>query len=460
MQENLTNHQRAENYSAVSLENLNDDCLECIFERINDSPAQIQVARTCKRFRYIMLRLWRRNPDNRILVLEHWTNILPHSEDLEYFLQAMRKEFHTVRLIDECLSVFLREMEEMGIKEIPGVERCELQDEIMECYPKDEDIESLTKLLPNLKYLSLNTPITGCFISKFEYLEELHLYAEYSKVFEMKPEFLNELLLNLRYLRVLDIRTFEVSKLTLTPDIAKCMVLQELKLNLNTLKTALDYVLMMPQLRHLKVLLDQDVDFSSILNVDSFDYKIYETKEFIHILEEKSSSIIGLAVDLYFMPLSLNWDFELKYLNCSKLKLLALCNCDYESNFFDRYTHMNQLEILCLRHASSLENDTVMKFLKACPQLQHLDISYCMQVNKSLLTAITEYLSQQERAHKLCIYYRMSGLEPEVERNSAYWSSQKYVRLCFDFPPNSDIGLSYVYRGFVFNFEPSIENSH
>lgn len=37
-------------------------------------------------------------------------------------------------------------------------------------------------------------------------------------------------------------------------------------------------------------------------------------------------------------------------------------------------------------------------------------------------------------------------------QNFAFWASQKYLQLRNDFPPGSDIGLSYVQRGFAFYF--------
>ncbi|KAI8118494.1 hypothetical protein FF38_12257 [Lucilia cuprina] len=438
--------------NSANITDLNDDCLECIFERIHDLPNQIQIAKSCRRFRNIIVDLWKRQPEYKILAFNELPTVLPNYEDFEYFLKAMKCEFHTLRIIDECLNVFLKEMEECGIDCFTAIERCEFQDDIMDCYPQDEDMELLTKLVPNLKYLHITVPITGHYLTNLKYLEELHLYDEQTKVYEMKEKYLKDILLNLKYLKVLDMRTFEVSHLQLMPEISECLNLQELKLNLNSLKPVLEQVLKLPRLKHLQVLLDQDIDISRLQNIDTFDYKIYETKEYYHILREKGSLLQGLAIDFHFLPVSDTWLTDFHYLNPSNLKLLALCNYDFKSHEECLCCPFNRLEILCLRHAQNLEAVMILDILHLCPKLKHLDISYCLNLDASLLDSLAKYLQKEKRSNALCVYYRMSGLEDEIEKNFAFWTSQKYLQLRNDFPPGSDVGLSYVQRGFAFYF--------
>lgn len=399
----------------TSINDLNDDCLECIFERIQDLPNQIQIAKCCQRFRSVMIGLWKRQPQNRVLAFNVLPTILLNYDDFEFYLKAMRTEFHTLQIIDDCLNVFLKEMEECGIECLSEVDRCEFHDDVTECYPDDSDIESLSRLVPNLKYLQITVPISGRNLTKFQYLEELHLYDEQTKVSEIDNDSLRDIFLNLKQLRVLDIRTFEFSRLQLMPEIRHCTSLEVLKLNLNTLKTALDYVLKLPHLKQLKVLLDQDIDVSLIENVDTYDYKIYETQEYYHILREKGPSIQGIAVDFHFLPVSSTWQTDFRCLNPENLRILALCNysftaLDYEKSCFAH------LEILCLRHSENLQTYNILDMLRLCPVLKHLDVSYCLNLDKSLLNALTRFWENEKRTQALCVYYRMSGLETEIEK--------------------------------------------
>lgn len=362
--------------------------------------------------------MWKRQPENKILDFNELVTKLPNYDDLKYFLRAMKDDFHTLRLIDECLNVFIKEIEDCDIDCFSAVERCEFQDDIMECYPQDEDMETLTKLVPNLKYLHITVPITGHYITNLKYLEELHLYDEQKKVYEMQEKYLKDILLQLKYLKVLDIRTFEVSNLMLTPEISGCINLQELKLNLNSLKPVLELVLKLPSLKHLQVLLDQDLDVESIQNVDAFDHKIYETKEYYRILREKGANLRGLAIDFHFLPVSDTWMTDFNYLNPSNLKLLALCNYDFKLQEDHLCCPFSCLEILCLRHSHNLRTIMLLEILHLCPKLKHLDVSYCFNLDKTLLNSLAEFLEKEKRSQALCIYYRMSGLEKEIEKVS------------------------------------------
>ncbi|XP_005179252.1 uncharacterized protein LOC101901515 [Musca domestica] len=436
---------------STTINDLNDDCLECIFEWIQDLPNQIQIAKCCRRFRNVMLNLWRRQPQHRTLAYNILPTIVQNYDHLAYYLRLMQGEFQILQIIDDCLNVFLKEMEECGIDCLPRVERCEFHDDVTECYPNDEDIECLSRLVPNLKYLQITVPITGRNLSKFQYLEELHLYDDQTKAKEIEDDALRDILLNLKQLRVLDIRNFETSRLRLMPEILQCTSLQVLKINLNTLKDALECVLKLPQLKQLKVLLDQDIDVSLIGNVDTYDYKIYETQEYYHILKEKGPNIKGLAVDFHFLPVSSTWNVDFLCLNPEKLRILALCNYNFTASKYENCCFAH-LEILCLRHSENLEAVAILDMLQLCPVLKHLDISYCLNLDKSLLNALTRYLEGEKRSHTLYVYYRMSGLEVEIEKNLSFWSRQKYIKLLNDFPPDSDLGLSYVQRGYAFYF--------
>lgn len=402
----------------TTINDLNDDCLECIFEHIQDLPNQIQIAKCCQRFRDIMIGLWTRQSHRRVLAFNVLSTTLVNYGDLRYYLTAMRTEFHTLQIIDDCLNVFLKEMEDCGIQCFPCVERCEFHDDITDCYPCDKDVDALSKLVPNLKYLQITVPITGKHLINFQNLEELHLYGEQTKDKEIETEVLRQILLNLQHLRVLDLRTFEMSSLRLVPEISQCSRLEVLKLNLSTLKPMVNQVLELPQLKQLKVLLDTQYDLSMVDNIDNYDYKIYDTQEYHQIIRQKGAQIQGIAVDFDFLPVSSTWLNDFGYLEPANLKLLALCNNQFNANEYDK-CQFSRLEMLCLRHSHNLQRSDILEMLHLCPVLKHLDISYCLNLDTSLLRDISNYLQKEKRNHVLRIYYRMSGLETEIEKVSA-----------------------------------------
>ncbi|XP_036342209.1 uncharacterized protein LOC118751492 [Rhagoletis pomonella] len=70
-----------------------------------------------------------------------------------------------------------------------------------------------------------------------------------------------------------------------------------------------------------------------------------------------------------------------------------------------------------------------------------------------LLYQIMDVLKKQDRNNALHIYYMMSGLEDEVRKmNTKIWQALGLVDLSMDFPAGSEKGLSYVYRGYEFDF--------
>ncbi|XP_067643358.1 uncharacterized protein [Eurosta solidaginis] len=77
---------------------------------------------------------------------------------------------------------------------------------------------------------------------------------------------------------------------------------------------------------------------------------------------------------------------------------------------------MNSLEVLSFRHWKYLTNDHVLHFVKHCPQLQHLDISYCSNIDGNLLFKMLDILKKQDREQPLHVYYLLSGLEREVKK--------------------------------------------
>lgn len=397
----------------LTLDALHDDCLECIFCRITDLKTQIQISRVCRRFRDIYARLWRRNIAYHCLCFEDWREEYDlSSTDFAYFVNILRDVIREIKLISYNLPDFLKEVQDtLNIESFPNVQ-CFKTENFMDLFASSVDIFVLATLLPNVKVLKLTQALTGRHLKEFQQLQELHLYHDYEKDYELKNQYLHEICESLPQLRVLDIRSYEMSNLDLC-NIDKCQELEVLKLNLNVLKPVLIKVLALPKLKTLTVLLDNVIDVSRIINVDTYDYKIYETQEFYYILQHMSDRITGIAVDNYYMPLKPNWDDNLEIFKHNILRKFAYSNYEYSDEMLEKYTSMKELRLLCCRNWPQLSNETLLKIVEGCTKLEHLDITYCSRIDVTFVEDVFDTLKrmQPKRKHILSIYYYMSGID-------------------------------------------------
>lgn len=256
-----------------------------------------------------------------------------------------------------------------------------------------------------------------------------------------------------------------------------------LKLNLATLKPVLPAVLELPSLRQLVVLLDNEWHIPPLVSPDSYDHKIREVGEFYDIMERKAKDIVGFAVDGYYMPLEPGWDAELPIWTDRKLKRLAICSWSHAADYLERYTCMENLRLLCLRNWNELSDEILLRFVELCPHLEHLDVSYCRELTPNFLPRALSILKQREPRkpmpgyrHKppLLLYYVLSGFEDFIDKTVAIFSTvlvkllipvlitqnlksspdyRGYIVFTADFPLGSERGLSFVDRGYQFEFD-------
>lgn len=213
-----------------------------------------------------------------------------------------------------------------------------------------------------------------------------------------------------------------ISKLRLNNCVGYLKNLRVLKLNLATLKSVLPEVLKMPALKELVVLLDTEWCIPPSTSVDSYDHKIREVGEFYEIMERKATGITGFAVDGYYMPLEPGWDTDLPIWPHMKLQRLAICSWTHAIDFLERYTCMTNLKLLCLRNWTYLCDDMLLKFIESCPQLRHLDVSYCRELSPNFLERALNILKQRaqqrigyKKTRPLLIYYVLCGFEDYVD---------------------------------------------
>ncbi|XP_030570081.1 uncharacterized protein LOC115769413 [Drosophila novamexicana] len=443
---------------------LNNDCLECIFERLQDLRSEVAFARVCQRFQWICLNRWRGSHAYDQLDMEKWRELLPNYEDLCYFIKQMRP-FIRHMTVSSCLCTLIKDLDEMQIYVLPNVTSFYYDPEDMDCYPSDRSICKMAKMMPNLLRLRLTTPIQGRYLSNFRHLQELHLYEDQHKAYELQQEYLDEICSQLLNLQVLDIRMYDViSKLRLNNCVDYLQNLSILKLNLATLKSVLTEVLKLPALKQLVVLLDTEWCIPPMASVDSYDHKIREVREFYDIMERKAPDIIGVAVDGYYMPLEPGWDADLSIWSHRKLQRLAICSWTHAVDFLERYTCMTNLQLLCLRNWTYLCDDILLKFIELCPHLHHLDVSYCRELTPNFLQRALNILKQREpnkqnnkfmRTQPLLIYYVLCGFEDYVDVKELKHSPEykEYIMFMDAFPVSSERGLSFVDRGYQFDFE-------
>ncbi|KAH8270042.1 hypothetical protein KR018_003069, partial [Drosophila ironensis] len=462
---------------------LNDDCLAEVFDRLQDLPSEVALSRTCRRLQDICLGKWRTGRAYDYLDLDKWREMLPNYEDLVYFLTQMRPHIREM-CVSSCLCALLKDLDEMQISEMPRVVNFYYDPDDVDCYPSNRSIRKLAQLLPGLRKLRVTTPIDGRYLADFGCLEELHLYEDQHKAYELKQEYLDEVCHKLQNLRVLDIRTYDViSKLQLGHCLPSLRHLTVLKLNLATLKPMLAAALELPSLKQLVVLLDNEWT-APIVSPDSYDHKIREVGEFYEIMERKAEDIVGFAVDGYYMPLEPGWDAQLPIWPHRKLKRLAICSWSHPADYLERYTCMTDLRLLCLRNWNELSDDILLRFVELCPHLEHLDVSYCRDLTPKFLTRALSVLKQRDPctmpgykcSAPLRLYYELCGFEDFVDKAVGLSSRfpffgvlifnfrllqnlknspdyRGYIVFTADFPVGSERGLSFVDRGYQFEFD-------
>ncbi|XP_062137315.1 uncharacterized protein LOC133846374 [Drosophila sulfurigaster albostrigata] len=452
------------NEQTADIFKLNNDCLDCIFERLQDLRSEVAFAKVCQRFQWICLNRWRSSHAYDQLDIEKWRELLPNYEDLCYFMKQMRPHIKHIN-VSSCLCTLLRDLDEMQIYVLPNVTSFYYDPEDMDCYPSDRSIFKMAKMMPNLLRLRLTTPIQGRYLSYFRHLQELHLYEDQHKAYELQQQYLDEICSQLLNLKVLDIRMYDViSKLRLNNCVDFLQNLSILKLNLATLKSILPEVLKLPALKQLVVLLDTEWSIPPLASVDSFDHKIREVHEFYEIMERKAPDIIGFAVDGYYMPLEPGWDADLPIWSHNKLQRLAICSWTHPIEFLERYTCMTNLQMLCLRNWTCLCDDMLVKFIESCPRLHHLDVSYCREITPKFLERalgiLKERVANKQRTgyvitRPLLLYYVLSGFEDYVDQKNLKNSPdyKDYIMFMDEFPVSSERGLSFVDRGYQFEFE-------
>ncbi|SPP76418.1 uncharacterized protein LOC117579791 [Drosophila guanche] len=441
---------------------LNDDCLEEIFERLPDLQTEIYFSQVCQRFQNISLGKWRISHTYDTMDLEKWRELLPNFEDLYYFIHLLQpyiKEMY----VSSCLCTLLKDLDEIHITELPQVTSFYYDPEDVDCYPSNRSIRKLTLIVPGVRRLRLTTPTDGRYLSHFKHLEELHLYEDQHKAYELRQQYLDEVCHRCD-LKVLDIRTFDgVSKLRLNNCVKSLQSLTTLKLNLSTIKSVLPEIMKLPALKQLVVLLCSEWHIPAEVSPDWYDPKIREVEEFYAIMEQKAKEIICVAVDGYYMPLEPGWDKNLPIWPHKNLQRLAICSWDHSTDYLERYTCMKDLQLLCLRNCTHLNDDVLLKFVDLCPRLQQLDVSYCREVTPSFLSRALKILKQKDphrqnsgycKTPPLFIFYVLSGFEEYVDKENLKTSPdyKDYIVFKPDFPVRSERGLSFVDRGYQFEF--------
>ncbi|KAI8037770.1 hypothetical protein M5D96_009271 [Drosophila gunungcola] len=157
-------------------------------------------------------------------------------------------------------------------------------------------------------------------------------------------------------------------------------------------------------------------------------------------MERKATDIVGFAVDGYYMPLEPGWDEKLPIWPHRRLKRLAICSWTHAADYLERYTCMTDLQLLCL------------------PQLEPSERRHSGQIRRALVLKQREPYKQKPgfgRSPPLLLYYELSGFEDFVDKANLKSSPEYrgYIVFTADFPVGSERGLSFVDRGYQFEFD-------
>ncbi|XP_037936300.1 uncharacterized protein LOC119670205 [Teleopsis dalmanni] len=448
------------NTISLQLTDLNEDCLLQIFNMLSLED-QIKVSKVCTHFFVVCKNVWRRNKKYLTLDFSQWNAMLPQTGDCQYFLNIMQPYIKEFKHDFDGIYQIPNELKKFVAKGFHSVERCVIS---RDGYNSLQYISiigmtfiyELAKLFPNVKYLRICDDITGQYLTSFRSLEELHLYEKEDKIFELYNDHLANICIELKMLRVLDIRNFNVSELLLT-HIDCCNNLEVLKLNRNTLVPVVHNILQLPKLKTVVVLFDFNINCTSIEHIDTFNFKVFPTVEFFHIINSASNRIIGMSMDHYYMNLIENWDENLKIFDYCKLEHLALCGYHFDDVRLEKYANMKNLKSLWFRMSTSVSKSNLLRFIEFCPQLREIDITCCCDLNSSFLYEAMDLIKKLKRK-PITLYYQLSGLQDEIEIiNPKFWSEQQYINCISGSPENND----YAERSFHFDFESlELETSH
>ncbi|XP_073847595.1 uncharacterized protein isoform X2 [Musca autumnalis] len=415
---------------SISLLNLNDDCLELIFQNL-PMKDKIQLARTCNRLRSVF-EMHSKIEYKRFLLYELDNLTL---WQIRQFLEMAGPQIETLdgqvpyrqsNRIMEFLGLFCTNVKSLSIdsnhlkpsvlrkllRKMTNIESLELNDTEL-C---DSSIPVL-KNLPNLKVLSLkqNCEITGKYLKELKTVENLCLNGcrrmsshHFLKICESLTE--------LHTLEILDcplLRTLDFQEL-----LKHLKNLETLKLNSSYSKQS-HYLAMLPKLKHLTLYSENNIHFSF----------------FDELAKHKSHQMESLCLDARncLTLEKVNKIAELKKLK----KLICPWNDQLNDECLEKLSLLPELEVLTIRYCNNFTEKGLLELIKSCRNLHTLDIRSCKQLKESFAKGLLKLLkaeqTQRDQKKPLSISACRSGIDAYSISTPEFEASADLLQFKFDF---------------------------
>uniref|UniRef100_A0A0A1XGF6 Putative RNA-binding protein EEED8.10 n=1 Tax=Zeugodacus cucurbitae TaxID=28588 RepID=A0A0A1XGF6_ZEUCU len=418
---------------------LNDDCLESIFGFL-DLKAQVRFARVCQRFQDIFQIYCKREFKNfelhKMCNMTLWemrdflrfagdnitsiTGKVPYKnrERIMDFIRTFCVKLKCIKLDNsktrnECLKKLLRG--------IPQLQELTLRD----CALTDNSIQTMTHL-KHLETLELaeNYELTGKFISKLVQLKVLNFYG----CSNIQTFHLVDICKTLPNLKSLDIRRCERIAPTLFDIMVKhCKELEILKMSCP--EFPYERVAFLPSLKQLELLYYSWCSASQKRLLAELVTHKADQLEVLKIVAK--NTLCTEHIELISQLRQLKVLFASNNPSVNDDSLVMLCK-------------LQQLEELTIKGCSNITNQSVIKLVKSCQSLRHLNIQFCKKITIEFLLETIRFLKTTEKRKKplvLVVYgtlidhYGVSACDEYKEAEA-----QSLIKVIFH-ASNVDLGL-------------------
>ncbi|XP_053963669.1 uncharacterized protein LOC128866734 isoform X2 [Anastrepha ludens] len=375
----------------LNILSLNDDCLEiiCALLGLRD---QIRFARVCNRFQEIFkmlsMRAYKRFECRKIIGMplceisdffrlagkniETVSSEVPEKnrERIITFIRTCCVNLKQLKLVNsqmdrDCLKKLLRSF---PLLEELNLHNCDIHDLSIESLQYLTQLESLT--------LSANSELTGKFMNLLVQLKVLDLYG----CTNIQTSNLVEICCSMPNLKSLDIRHCDqLSPIFFDTMVEHCQQLEILKMS--NPDFPYEHVTLLPRLKHIELLL----------------HSVSHTQIFLKLVENKSQQLETLKIygKNSIKPQEINFISQLE-----KLKsLYCINNQAINDNALRKLGQLEQLEELVIKHSGNITNKALIKLLRRCKHLRHLNIHYCKKITcEFVLEAINILKDRKDRS--------------------------------------------------------------
>ncbi|XP_030374434.1 uncharacterized protein LOC115624002 [Scaptodrosophila lebanonensis] len=399
--------------SSASKEKFNPEDLAIVTKILSklSVPEQLALCKDFKRLPDACTAVWRQS--YRRLDFQNAKKELT-GPNLEYFLQTMQGYFRHVYFTCEHLQQELNLLERAGIKQMVGVEQCEVRyapagmasADLSKKPPPQWPLQALPRLMRNLRRLKVHCPVEVGFIEQFAQLEYLSLYGEVAQ------QALTAIIAGCLQLKRLHLpRSAESLQVT---GIRKCKCLRDLALPVAVFNKGNVEIQTLEQLKFLE--LRQTSDLEATLTA------------MCTVIRQRASQIEVIQVNCRYFG-GPHWMRQLEMHRCRRLNGLVFVDCKFaDVNMVTLgMPRVKKYAVFC--QCDDLKDYQLLDFVKRCPALAELYLIGCPALTCRVLNDLYK-VRHSEKLERL-LKVSMSGCDGvwnEYEKNyDEYWFSKLAV---------------------------------